>query len=141
MALLLGLGTAVPEERVTQAEALAVARVMCAEDDDHARVLEALYEQSGVASRHVTFPPEAVDFLARGRGTCDSPFIPAYRGAPGPSTAARMRRYEQHALPLALAASRAALAAAGPTADGIAHRGHGLLHGLRGPRGGPGPDP
>jgi predicted naringenin-chalcone synthase len=106
---ILGLGTAVPPIRISQQEALAAARILCAEDEDHEHLLETLYVQSGIESRHVVFQQAEVDYLLHGRGHSDSPFIPTEPGDPGPSTALRMLRYESHALPLAIEASSAAL--------------------------------
>jgi predicted naringenin-chalcone synthase len=120
-AALLGIGTAVPPMRITQAESVAAAKVICAEDDDQAALLGGLYRQAGIEARHVIYRQDEVDYIVHGRGQSDSPFIPKYRGDPGPTTAQRMQRYEREALPLAMQASSDALTAAGIAPDRVTH--------------------
>lgn len=96
---LLGLGTAVPELRLSQAEALARAPQMRGANPRQQRLLRRIYERCGVENRHCIAPADD----------------------PNPSTAERMRRYGPAALELGLQASRAALAEAGVAGAAITH--------------------
>lgn len=96
---LLGIGTAVPTQRISQREALALAPQMDTASPRQQRLLERIYQRSGVEHRHCV--PVAT--------------------SPNPSTAERMRRYQPAALDLALRASRLALADAGVDGKAITH--------------------
>ena len=95
----IGLGTAVPQGRISQAEALALAPQMHAASPRQQRLLERIYQRSGVTHRH-----------------CIPPSV-----SPNPTTAERMRRYQPAALDLAHRASRLALEDAGIEASAITH--------------------
>ena len=95
----IGLGTAVPQGRISQAEALALAPQMHAASPRQQRLLERIYQRSGVTHRH-----------------CIPPAV-----SPNPTTAERMRRYQPAALDLAQSASRLALEDAGIEASAITH--------------------
>lgn len=95
----IGLGTAVPQGRISQAEALALAPQMHAASPRQQRLLERIYQRSGVTHRHC-IPPSA---------------------SPNPTTAERMRRYQPAALDLAHRASRLALEDAGLEASAVTH--------------------
>ena len=95
----IGLGTAVPQGRLSQAEALALAPQMATASPRQQRLLERIYQRSGVNYRH-----------------CIPPSV-----SPNPSTAERMRRYQPAALDLAQRASRLALDDAGIEASAITH--------------------
>ena len=95
----IGLGTAVPQGRISQAEALALAPQMATASPRQQRLLERIYQRSGVNYRH-----------------CIPPSV-----SPNPSTAERMRRYQPAALDLAQRASRLALDDAGIEASAITH--------------------
>jgi predicted naringenin-chalcone synthase len=95
----IGLGTAVPQGRISQAEALALAPQMHAASPRQQRLLERIYQRSGVTHRH-----------------CIPPSV-----SPNPTTAERMRRYQPAALDLAHRASRLALEDAGLEASAITH--------------------
>ena len=77
---LAGFGTAVPATRITQAEAMAIARALCCRTDEQATWLPGLYEQSGIDTRHLAFDPAVVRDLLDGTRHSGSPFLPA--GAP-----------------------------------------------------------
>jgi predicted naringenin-chalcone synthase len=109
-----GIGTAVPATRVTQAEAMAIARAVCCKTDEQATWLPGLYQQSGIDARHLAFDPALVRDLLDGTRDSRSPFLPT--GAAddrGPSAGRRMAHYAEHAGPLAARAARQALARAG----------------------------
>ena len=95
----IGLGTAVPQGRISQAEALALAPQMHAASPRQQRLLERIYQRSGVTHRH-----------------CIPPSV-----SPNPTTAERMRRYQPAALDLAHRASLLALEDAGIEASAITH--------------------
>ncbi len=96
---LIGLGTAVPERRLSQLEALALAPQMRSASPRQQRLLERIYQRSGVTHRHCIPLPDSAN----------------------PTTAERMRRYQPAALELALRASRLALMDAGIEASAITH--------------------
>jgi predicted naringenin-chalcone synthase len=111
---LAGLGTAVPATRVTQAEAMAIARAICCTTDEQATWLPGIYHQSGIDTRHLAFDAAVVRDLLDGTHHSGSPFLPT--GAAddrGPGAACRMRHYVEHAGPLAARAARQALERAG----------------------------
>ena len=96
---LIGHGTAVPERRLSQLEALALAPQMRSASPRQQRLLERIYQRSGVTHRHCIPLPDSAN----------------------PTTAERMRRYQPAALELALRASRLALMGAGIEASAITH--------------------
>ena len=95
----IGLGTAVPQGRLSQAEALALAPQMHGASPRQQRLLERIYQRSGVTHRH-----------------CIPPSV-----SPNPTTAERMRRYQPAALDLAQRASGLALEDAGIEASAVTH--------------------
>jgi prepilin-type processing-associated H-X9-DG protein len=109
---LLGIGTALPSHRLSQAESAAMAQRLSATNDVQATLLRRLQRRSGVAFRHSVL-------LAEGHGTLPDR-LPFYTGA-NPSTAERMARFAAEAGPLALRASSAALAAAAVDPAAITH--------------------
>ena len=96
---LIGLGTAVPQRRISQREALALAPQMRNASPRQQRLLERIYQRSGVMHRHCVPLPDSSN----------------------PSTAERMRSYQPAALELALEASRLALKDASIEASTITH--------------------
>ncbi len=116
-AAILGLGTALPEHAIAQEDALVIAQRLCA-DPDHARLLPALYRRSSVTRRGSVV-------LDGPNGTAPPPqsfFLPARDPQDrGPTTRARLERYEIEATPLALGSARAALDDAGVRPQEITH--------------------
>jgi prepilin-type processing-associated H-X9-DG protein len=109
---LLGIGTALPSHRLSQAESAAMAQSLSATNDVQATLLRRLQRRSGVAFRHSVLLADA-----------DGPLqerLPFY-GDANPSTAERMARFAAEAGPLALRASSAALAAAAVDPAAITH--------------------
>src|SRR5438132_3441559 len=89
---ILGMGTAVPGSAVAQHEAEGIARALCCRTAEHATWLPGVYQQSGIRTRYLAFPPEVVRDVIDGTRHTDSVFLPT--GAAddrGPSTAARMQ--------------------------------------------------
>lgn len=116
-ATILGLGTAVPEGSIAQADALALARGFSV-DAQHVRLLDALYRRSAV-SRRATVVLER----ANGDGARPQRFYAPARDADdrGPTTRVRLERYELEAAPLALRSARAALDESGVAPRAVSH--------------------
>jgi predicted naringenin-chalcone synthase len=118
---ILGMGTALPPTKLSKVEAEQVARAMCCSTPEHGELVAALYRQAGIESRHILFDQAVVRDVLDGTQHTGSPFLPAGANHPGPPTAARMKTYEEHALPLALRAAEAALTDARMDAAAITH--------------------
>ena len=103
---ILGMGTAVPRELVTQADAAELAVQMTADGNYQTSMIPLLYSKAGVRTRHCV----VLDSSTNG-APAEQTFYPAacVDGDRGPSTGERMRRYEQDALELAVRAARDAL--------------------------------
>jgi predicted naringenin-chalcone synthase len=106
---ILGIGTALPPTRVSQAEAVAAARVICSRTEQQAALLPIFYRLTGIDTRHLAFPPQVVQDALHGTAASQSPFLPLRTDDDrGPTTRQRMHHYAQEAGPLAaLAGSRA----------------------------------
>ncbi len=112
-AWILGIGTAVPEGRVSQERALDLALPLSFGGARKHRLISTLYRQSGVSFRH--------SVLLEPRGT--QSFYPAAAGSEdrGPTTAMRMARYARDAGPLAIRSAHLALTGSGVSTDRITH--------------------
>jgi alpha-pyrone synthase len=114
---IVGMGLAVPPHALSQAEAADVL-VSLLPEGGRARTVQALYARSGIHKRHSVLlgVPEG------GGRPRQSLYTPARDAADGgPSTAVRMRLFEDHAPPLGAAAAEAALGDAGMAPDEITH--------------------
>src|SRR5437899_2410054 len=112
---LLGMGTALPSHRLSQADAAElISRFFC-ETPEQARLLPGLFARTEVQARH--------SVLLNGSKDEPLPFYPAAGGASdhGPTTAQRMQRYAAEAYPLALRAARQALHQSQLSAVAITH--------------------
>jgi len=109
---LLGIGTALPSHRLSQAESASMAQRLSATNDVQATLLRRLQRRSGVAFRHSVL-------LADAEGPLQDR-LPFYTGA-NPTTGERMARFAAEAGPLALMATSAALAAAAVDPAAITH--------------------
>jgi len=114
-AAILGIGTALPHGRVSQADAAAIAESFSCETDGQRAWLRRVFLRSGVDGRHTV--------LMNGRGADDVRdfYPPSTDSTHGPGTAARMARYAVEAPTLAECAARAALQNASLEARGITH--------------------
>ncbi|MGE3820905.1 MAG: type III polyketide synthase [Isosphaeraceae bacterium] len=121
--VVLGIGTAVPALRLTRSESVDAAKALCAEEDDHAVLLENLYRQAGVEARYSVHSPAEFRRVVYGEGVgeVESIFLPKGKGDRGPSTGERMIRYERESVPLAERACRAAMEDAGVGPDEFTH--------------------
>jgi predicted naringenin-chalcone synthase len=111
---ILSIATALPPHQFDQQAALAFAQELCCTDERQSRYAATLYRHSGVEARHSVLP-----------------HTEAYRWAPtpeqraagvpnsGPTTEERMAYYQEHALPLATAASEKALKESGISSHDI----------------------
>ena len=115
---LAGLGTATPPFSVAQADSVTAAQSFCCETDQQRQWLKLVYLRSGIERRFSVLLENGDPGIA-GRQS----FYPPQAGPDdrGPTTAARMVRYEQAAPELAARAGRAALADAGWEAESISH--------------------
>jgi prepilin-type processing-associated H-X9-DG protein len=120
---ILGIGTALPPNAITQAEAAELAKAVCCKTDEHAQILPVIYRQSAIKTRHMVFRSEVVkNLLAAEPIAGESEFVPQGEADDhGPSTRQRMHRYKAEALPLALKATREALERSGLPARAITH--------------------
>lgn len=111
--MLLGLGTALPPHRMSQAEALVMTQEIACSDERQRRLASMLFRKSGVEARHSAVPhPIAYDYARR---ESDS------SARQGPTTGERMQLYSTHAPPLAEAAAHRALAAANFSPRDVTH--------------------
>ena len=109
MSVLRGIGSAVPDGVLTQADAARVAATLTGATGRRADALSVLYERSGVVSRRTEFAADALYTPA----TADAKY--------GPTTGERVDRYVEQAAVLALAACRNAMDDAGITPDRVTH--------------------
>jgi predicted naringenin-chalcone synthase len=107
-----GIGTAVPPHRIAQAQAAELARQHSCETPDHERVFNAVYWGTGVETRH-----SVVLHASNGDTTARQSFY----GDASPTTRDRMRKFEEEASALAVAAARGALADARVAATTVTH--------------------
>jgi predicted naringenin-chalcone synthase len=117
-----GLGTANPPDSVSPVEGLAIARLLAGPDVRTSTWLGPIYSTAGVARRFQVIGGLAMRDALDGTNQTNSPFLPTMENEGiGPTTGTRMERYAAESGPLALRASRAALADAGWHADAITH--------------------
>ena len=118
---ILGLSTAQPSGKLTQQDAVAMAIDRCCQTDREARLLRGLYRRTRVEHRAAS----AIDDRHNGSTPADQrwAFYPpgTEQHDRGPTTAQRMQRYIEQATPLAVRASRDALAAATIDPQQITH--------------------
>lgn len=139
--IILGLGTALPEHRMTQDEATFLAQEICARTEEERRLVKVLYRKAGVKQRFTALPHQtALEWLAapatlvaeQRAGVNDAisdedrlTSVEESESQPsvhlGPTTSQRMAYYREHAPPLALRSAAAAMAEAGIAADEITH--------------------
>ena len=109
-----GIGTAVPTRRLSQAEAVQVAHRIHAETPEQARLISRIYQKTKVLSRgSVLLEQDGED------GSIQEHL--RFYGAESPSTAERMRAFEDHAGGLALEAAEKALSDSEISSTAITH--------------------
>ena len=113
-----GMGTALPRHSISQADAARAWADLAGVDDKRARTIQALYRKSRINQRYSVLLEEG----GNGSGPVQTFFEPAGSPEdPGPSTEARMLRYEADAPGMAAQAARVALADAGLEPSEITH--------------------
>lgn len=113
-----GIGTAVPQHFIAQSDAANSARTYCATSRAQQQVLTRLYQRSGVQTRYSVILAGSTN----GVPAQQSFYVPAANDAdPGPTTAERMRLYEESAADLGLSATVDALRKADVTPSEITH--------------------
>jgi predicted naringenin-chalcone synthase len=110
--LIAGMGTAVPPHRITQSDAAQIAKQYSCTTAAQERLFLGLYRRSGVETRHSVLLDRSEGDLA-GRQS--------FYTHQAPTTRDRMRRYEEQAGGLAVAASGRALEDAKVAPDRITH--------------------
>ena len=114
---ILGIGTAVPEFQIEQADAAQQASQLCCATAQQQRLLGALYRRAGVEKRHCVLLTSSTNGLPAEQSfyDCDDD------NPVGPTTAQRMEAYQRFSGPLANAAAARALRDAAVPADEITH--------------------
>jgi predicted naringenin-chalcone synthase len=98
--LIAGIGTAVPPHRIAQTDAAEIAQPYSCETAAQERLFQCLYRWTGVETRHSVV-------LRRSAGELDD--RQSFYGRESPTTRDRMRKYEEEAGALAVAAAQRAL--------------------------------
>ncbi|MCE9529534.1 MAG: type III polyketide synthase [Planctomycetes bacterium] len=117
-----GIGTANPPTIVSRDESLGIARVLCSRTDEHRTWLPSMYEGTRLLTRRICLDRQVVRDIMDGTRISQSVFLPS--GKPddlGPTTGQRMKIYAEEAPPLALEASRKAIAASGIAPEDFTH--------------------
>jgi len=107
--LIRGLGTAVPDCQLPQADAEQVGRILCTDRPSQAEMLNVLYRQTGIATRYIVIDRTVVDDVLHHTRHSESVFLARSDRPEGPTTGQRMAEYAQRVLPLALRAAQRAL--------------------------------
>ncbi|MBY0524763.1 MAG: type III polyketide synthase [Gemmataceae bacterium] len=119
---LLGLGTAVPATQVTQSDALRIAQTVCCRTEAQVALATHVHNHSGIATRHMAYSRAILDDVLQQTKKSRSEFLPTSASDNcGPTTGMRMKRYLEHAVPLAVSAARKALAESGTSAVDLTH--------------------
>lgn len=99
---ILGMGTALPSNRLPREAAEVVTRALCCRTPEQATWLGNLHAQTGIRARHIVIPAEVVGDLHQGTRHSQSIFLPAGPDDDhGPTTAQRMKFYVTEAGTLA----------------------------------------
>lgn len=107
-----GIGTALPPHTITQRDAAEIAQRFSCETPAQERMFHTLYRRAGVERRHSVV-------LSASDGALEA--RQSFFGAAAPTTVDRMRKYEEEAGELAVAAAESALADAAVDPGRITH--------------------
>ena len=119
---IVGIGTAVPQYRYSQAEAAEWAKAASCQSEEQAESLSVIYRQTRIAYRHVVLNQDVHADFMNGTATSGSDFRPPTGPDDcGPDTAERMAIYEREALPMAKRAAQQALDESGVRPSDITH--------------------
>ncbi|NIK78952.1 putative naringenin-chalcone synthase [Paenibacillus castaneae] len=111
---ILGIGTAVPNNRINQADTARRLVDGLSDKPDSARWARRIFKQCGVETRYTCEP----NLLAE---AADCRYLPKASDLDAPSTAERMGLYKKESIPLSLLAARQALADSEVNASDITH--------------------
>ncbi|TWT58717.1 Alpha-pyrone synthesis polyketide synthase-like Pks18 [Thalassoglobus neptunius] len=117
---ILGMGTALPETKVTQEQALHIARQLVNNDPDLTDTLERLYPKTTIQHRHVVVDQLLLNSLLD-KSEESGRVAEIIRNNGGPGTAKRLKVVEKAAGPLAERAARQALEEAGIAPEEVTH--------------------
>ncbi len=116
-----GIGTAVPQHRITQDAAALGTVPFCCETSQQGRMLEGLFRRSGVDTRHSILLRKSTGPLDP-MEACQEFYPPRSASSPhGPTTAERMNYFEQAAGSLAVPAAKQALERSGNSPRQVTH--------------------
>src|SRR5262245_55041027 len=119
---ILGIGTAVPGDSVTQQEGQQIARWVCCHNSEQAAWLPHIYENSGIDKRHMCLGRAILRDVLDETQTSKSVFLPRNRSDDrGPTTSQRLELYRTAAPALAIQASAEVLKQSGLQPDEITH--------------------
>ena len=107
-----GIGTAVPEHHISQADSAVIARSCVNVPPDRVRIFDEIYRRSGVKNRHSVL-------LEASEGPLEN--RQSFYSENPASTSKRMAIYEAEAGPLALASARSAFVASGIAPSAVSH--------------------
>src|SRR4051794_3115548 len=94
---LIGLGTALPPNRVTQDDGARIAQVLCL-DPRQAPLVPTLYRQTAITGRNIVMGEDVVRDVIAGSRQSGSVFLPSGQpGDRGPTTSQRMQVYGEEA--------------------------------------------
>ena len=118
-----GIGTAVPEYLITQAESIDLTNEICDNDARQSRIVRMLHKQTKIQRRYTCIPAEVAreGYVTARRDRSDEGGLATQVIASATTTAQRMQWYEEFALSLALESSRQALAEAALSPREITH--------------------
>ncbi len=111
---ILGIGTAVPDYRIEQAEAAQRLAEALKDRPDSARWAKRIFKQCGVETRY-TCEPNLLESAS------DCRYLPRTSNKDVPTTEARMETYKRQSVPLGLQAARLALSDGDMDASNITH--------------------
>jgi predicted naringenin-chalcone synthase len=113
-----GLGTAIPDNSISQSDAASMAVGLCCSTAQQTRLLPALYRRTGVRNRHCV----VLESSTNGKPAWQNFYQDAQdENDAGPSTSLRMDRYEVEAGRLACAAAVKAFASSGLDPSEVTH--------------------
>ena len=116
--LITGMGTAVPAGTVSQTAAYEATHQLCCDSDEQRRVMEMIYQGAGVNQRSTVLLEEAVAV----QDVVDGFYAPrSHDDDRGPTTRARMEKFEECSLALAMESCETALAHADQDVSEITH--------------------
>jgi len=116
--VLTGIGTAVPAGSVAQTMACELTWQLCCDSEEQHRLMEQIYQGAGVQARGTVLTAHANKSMVE----ADDFYQPRSDDEDrGPTTRARMKKYEEHSLVLAMASCEAALSQADQDPAEITH--------------------